>query len=804
MTGLLLDVRYAVRSLQKSSGILVVALVTIALGVGANTAMFSVVNAVLLSPLPYPAADRLVSLWPEKRWSVGMLSDVEERVSSYDAIAAYGGASYTLLGEGPAEAVSGAVVSASYFEVLGVRPQLGGGFVPADATAERGPVVMLTHDFWQRRFGGDPGVVGRGIRLAGQGLEDRTVVGVLPPDFRGIPSSAEVWAPIVTTAGAPGSYNAYGLGVIGRLRNGVAPERASAELRGLVEELTPLHSTQFRSIRYSPVDVLPLLETIVRDVRSRLLVLLGAVGFILLIACTNVANLLLARSQMRQREIALQVSLGCSQRRVVRQLLAESLVLGLAGGVMGVAAAYLALPLVVRFVSDQLPRSSMIEMDVAVLLFALALSLLAGLLFGLVPALRASRAAPAAVLRATAGRGQSQGRGSSRVNDMLVVAEIALSLVLLAGAGLMLKSVWELTRVDPGFRTENVLALQISLPPGRYDSLAVRDALRRQIEEQVAAAPGVAELATIDLLPLGGASSGIPYRIEGREARDDVSEVVSARVTSPEYFALMEIPLLRGRMLGPQDTGFDGEPAILVNDAFARQHWPDGDPLGARLLVDGEEAEPLGTIVGLVGDHHQASLSEEPNPEIYGSPAQYGWSGSSYLLVRGAGRVPAAEGVVAAIQGVDPDIAARNIRTLEEVVHDATGSTRFYAHLLTGFAALALLLGMIGVYGVIAYAVSRRTGELGVRLALGATGGDVLGSVMTRALTPIGIGIAIGLLGALALTRLLAGFVFNVDPSDPWVLAAVAALLALSGAAAALVPAARATRISPMRALQGD
>jgi putative ABC transport system permease protein len=804
MNSFVRDVRYGLRGLATTPAISLIALITIGLGVGANTAMFSVVNAVLLSPLPYPAPEQLVSPWPEKRWSTQMLQDVEERVTSYHSISLHTQATFMMLDEGPAEMVPSALVTPAHFRVLGVQPQIGTGFVAADAAGERGAVVVISHGFWQRQFGGDPDVIGRGLRLAGQGQEDRTIVGVLPADFQPLPglAQAQVWVPIVMTPGQAGSYGSYGLNAIGRLRPGVSPTQASQELGGLVEEFTPMHPTQFRPIRYSPVDVVSLHDSMVREVRPRLLVLLGAVGFILLIACTNVANLLLARAQGRRRQVAVQMALGCSRGRVVRQVLSESVVLGVIGGAVGVATAYYALPLITAFVSEQLPRSGDIRMDRVVLAFAAGASILAGLIFGAIPAIRAAASEPAEVMRSSAGRGQSQSRSAGRVNDALVVAQIALSLVLLAGAGLMLKSVWQLTRVDPGFSAADVLTLQITLPPGRYDSLAVRDVLRRQVEERLGAVPGVASAGSIDFLPLSGGWAGFPYTIDGQEPGDDMM-VVSAAVVTPGYFEALRIPLVRGRMLGPEDTGFADENNVLVvNEAFARQHWPEGDAIGGRVLTT--NGDPIGTIVGIVRDIRQQFITEPPAPQIIGIATQFGWPNTGFLVVRGARGFPSGDEVSGAIHSVDPDIAIRNVRTMPEVMRAAMNDTRFYARLLIGFAALGLLLGIVGVYGVISYAVSRRTGELGVRFALGATQRDILLNVMRRAMTPVGVGIALGIVGAIGLTRFLSGLVVDVHVADPWVLGGVALVLAMAGAIAALAPARRASRISPVRALQAD
>jgi putative ABC transport system permease protein len=800
MHGLTLEIRYAFRSLMRAPGLFAVALITIALGVGANTAMFSVLHSVVLRPLPYPEADRLVSLWPEKRWSQGMLSDVRERVTSYEAIAVSTEQWLTLLGDGPAENVLGLATSASTFQVLGMGPTLGGGFVPGDAEGERGAVAVLSHEFWQGRYGADPSVLGRTIRLAGLGAEERTVVGVLPPGFPGL-GSVGVVVPLAETPGLPGWYGPYGMQAMGRLRPGVTVAQASAELRGLVAELTPVHPTQFREIRYSPVDVVAAHEVTVRGIRTQLLVLMGAVGFILLIACTNVANLLLARAQARQREIAIQAALGGSAGRIMRHILTESALLGVLGGVVGVAAAYWALPLITGFVGGQVPRSEEIGMNTTVLLFALAVSLLAGLLFGAAPAVRAARTAPGQLLRG-GGRGQTHGRRAGRLNDTLVGAEVALCLVLLAGAGLMIKSMWNLANVDTGLATENVLTMQYTVPPGRYGSDEELEMLRRRVEEEVAGVPGVAGVTFINYLPLSGSWAGMPYTLEGG-AGDDVSYVVSARVVTPEFFDFFGIPLREGRLLGPEDAVAGGEDALVVNEAFARLHWSEGGAVGSRVM-NSAGTEPLGTIVGVVGDARLGQLHEPAQPEIFGATSQYGFPGAGFLLVRGTRDVPSRDQVTRAVAAVDSEIALRNVRSMDDVLSAAAAGTRFYTRLLLGFAAIALALGVVGVYGVMSYAVSRRTRELGVRLALGASPRDVAVGVVRRAMGPVGVGMALGLVGALLLTRLLAGLVFEVEPNDPWVLGAVVLFLGAAGVIAAVIPAARAGRVSPVQAMQAE
>ena len=769
MQGIALDVRLTIRSLLRTPGVLMISLLAIALGVGVNAAMFSVVNAVLLRPLPYPAPEQLVALWPEKRWSTAMLGDVSERVRSYEAVAAYRNETFMLLGEGTPEPVTVATVSPTYFDVLRARPLLGRAFQPGDATAADGQVVVLSHALFERRFSGDRSIVGKQVRLAGEGSPARVVVGVMPEGFTSIPSTAEAWVPIAAQ-GQPGFWGGYGYSIIARLAPGVPALRASAELRSTVPELTPMHPSQFRSIRYSPVDVVPQLELITRNIRDKLLVLFGAVVFILLIACTNVANLLLARAHGRMREVGVQVAIGCSRGRILRQVLMEGVILGVVGGAIGMLAAYLALPVLRAFAGGYIPRTASITIDATVLAYALLLSIITGMVFGALPALRAATVAPGDIIRATAGRGQSQGRGASRVNDIFVITEIAVSLLLLVGSGLMLKSLWQLTRVELGFRPERILAMQVMLPPGgRYDSISARAALLRDIETRVGALPGVDKVGAIDILPLSGSNSGFPYSVVGQAETPGSALVVNARVVTPEYFETLHIPLLRGRMFSAADvftTDTTARVPILVNEAFANLHWPDGNAIGGQITTGQMTSE----IVGITRDARQISVAGAADPEVYYAASRNGWNGG-YILVRGSRDVPAQRPILDALQSIDRDLGVRNVRSMEDVVRAGANDTRFYTRLLTAFAILAMVLGIVGVYGVMAHATSRRTREFGVRLALGATPRNVLRFVLTRAMIPVSIGLLIGAVGAVALTRLIASLLYGVSARDPWVLA---------------------------------
>lgn len=795
------DLRFAWRSMRRTPAPYLVALLTIGLGVGANAAMFSVVNGVLISPLPYPDEARLVRVWPEKRWSMRLLRDVRDRVTSFDVIAGAMGGSLTLLGEGEPQVVGATSVSDGWFGALGAEPALGRLIQAGDEVSAEGPVAVLSYGFWQRQFGGDPEVVGRTVGLGGYGVERRTIVGVLQDGFVPYPSDVDVWIPWVSDPALAGYRGAYGGTAIGRLGGGAARRQAIAEMRSLIPDLRDLHPTQFREIRYSPVDVVPLHDSMVRGVRTQLYVLLGAVAFVLLIACTNVANLLLARASRRRRETGLRLALGADRGRVLRQMVTESVFLGVMGGSAGLAVAAFTMPALRASLAPHLPRADLVTLDLTVVGYALTVSVLAGLLFGVVPGLRAARQEPAAVL-GDYGRASAGGRRAARVNEALIVTEVALSLVLVVGAGLMLKSLWALSEVDPGFEPRGVLAVNVVIPPGPYDETEARRALFVDLLARVEAVPGIGRghVATVNSLPLGGGWSGIPYQVQGQEVPRGESIVAGLRLVSADYFAVLEIPLLEGRLLTSADDR-DAEPVTVVNEAFVNRHWPDESGLD-RVVLD-SDGELFGRVVGVVGNTRFAGLDEPPVPSLYVSADQSGWD-ASQLLIRTELADPLAlfGPVSTAIHEVDATLPVRRPRRMTDVAAAALGDRRFYAQLFGGFAGLALLLGLVGVYGVMSYVVSQRTQEVGIRVALGASRSSVLADMMRRGMAPVLLGIGVGLAGSYVVSRSMMALLYEVTATDPGVYGAVALLVALTGVAAILIPATRASRADPATVLK--
>lgn len=796
MSGFTADIRYALRGIARSPAFAAAAILTIGLGVGANAAIFSVVNGVLLRPLPWPDASGLAAVWPEKRWSGEMLAQVRERTTSFESLSLLRSGGYTLLGEGAAERVDGARVSDNYFDVLRVRPRLGRTFVEGDRFLEGGGTAVISWDLWQRRYGGDPAIIGRTVRIAGFGRESRTIIGVMPPDYAGLYGRAEVWTPVDMSPDSAEFAGMYAFSVIGRVSDGRSIEAASAEMRSLVPDFSEDHPTQFREIRRSPVDVVALRDNMIGDSRGTLLILLAAVGIVLLIACTNVANLLLARSVHRRREHEVRLALGARPGRIVRQMLVESGMLGLSGGAAGVLIAFAATPLLATPVASLMPRDATSVLDLKVLGFAAAVSIAAGLLFGSVSAIRFSMGSRGPVLH-DAARASTGGRGRNRVNNALVMVEVALAVLVVVAGALLLKSFRVLASQDPGFAPDRVLAVQVAPPEGSYADDAALEQYFDTLLERIRAIPAVENVSVIRYLPLTGSWAGNPYRVEGQDLPDGTtSQVVSFNVVTPDYFASFGMPLREGR--GLQSTDRSETRVGVINEAFRDRHWPGESVIGRQVLT--ASGQPFFEIVGVVADIRQRSLRQEPAPEVYMSPWQATWD-MRYVIARGDAR-HLRGAVIDAIRATDADVPIIGARTMDEVISDNVAAGRSIVVLFTSFAVLGLTLGMIGIYGLVSYTVSQRLREIGVRLALGATSGNVLRRTLGSAMALVGTGVALGTGLALAGTRLLSSILFGVEPGDPAVLAIAITLMVVAGAAASLIPALRAARSSPLSALR--
>jgi len=804
MDSLLQDLRYAVRTLVERPGFTVVAVLTIALGVGGTTAMFGVVDAVLLRPLPYAEPDRLVMLWtrtpggPQAAASWPEFVDWREQSHSFADMAVWRGQSVSLTGGAEPERVVGAFVSDRFFPLLGARPALGRTFTAEEtdpATAR--PVAVLGHGLWQRRFGSDPGILGRSLVLNGQ---SHTVVGVLGPDFDGGNAPAHGWF-MGCDVFLPISYfpNKKGLArgeteilVLGRLRPGVDASQAGTDMAVVARRLEQAYPDTHAG---RGVEIVPLHEQIVGSFKPALLVLLGAVGLVLLIACANVANLLLARASRRRRELAVRAALGAGRTRLLRQLLTESAVLALLGGALGLLVGHWGLALLLSLApAGVLPGS--LTLDGRVMAFALVLTAATGVCFGLVPALQASRPDLDGVLK-EAGRGGS-GSAGHRFRDVLVVAEVTLSLVLLVGAGLLLRSAVALQRAELGFRPDHVLTAEFRLPPARYPEPRVIAAFFRQTLERLRAVPGIESAALARAVPFSGNGGSTTFQVEGEpEPPKGREPVAQLNIVSPDYFRTMGIRQLEGRDFDEHDTA-DVPSVAVVNETMARQLWPGMDPIGRRLRL--RDAGWV-TVVGVVGDVRHSGPSEPPQPQIYTTHEQDARI-FACVVARTAGEPMAmAAPMRAALWAVDKDQPVWKVRAMEELVTGSRGTARAMSLLVGVFAAVALALAGVGIYGVMAYAVSQRTREIGIRMALGAASGRVLRLVVGRALVLTSVAIVLGAIGATVLARLLGTLLFGVGPADPVTFGVAAAALASVGTLAAYLPARRAARIDPVRAL---
>jgi putative ABC transport system permease protein len=812
MGKMLFDARYGLRMLLKSPGVTVAAVVALALGVGANTAIFSVVNSVLLRSLPFEESDRLVVIWetnplltsPSLRLrneaSPANFYDWKAGQTSFEEMGAYNWNTYNLTGGDMPEQIVGNPVTGGLFATLRAKPLHGRVITAEDDREGAERVVVISHKLWQRRFGADPSVVGRQITLSDQ---PTTVIGVMGPDFEFPNGYPELWTPMQLTAQRAQSRGAHYLYTRARLKPGVTLEQAQAELQTVarrLEQQYPETNTQ-RSVR-----LVTLQDETVQQMRPMLLTMLGAVGFVLLIACANVANLMLARAAGRRKEIAIRTALGAGRWRIVRQLLTESVILALAGGALGLLLALWGIDLLKAAVPEQMTTFiygwNRIGLDARVLLFTLAVSVFTGLLFGLAPAIQSSKTGVNESLK-EGERGSTGGR--QRLRSALVVSEVALSLILLVGAGLMMRSFMRLTEVRPGFDPSNLLTVSMSLPRARYDNNQKIGDFYARLSERVSRVPGVEGAAAVSLLPMGGSGSTTSFVIDGRPAPQPGEEPeANYRSATPTYFETMRIPVLRGRVFEERDA--TGRPVVaVVNETFVRTFFPDEDPIG-RIIYDPQRRNPPAEIVGVVGDVKHWGLDDEPEPYLYAPHAQ---SGENFMtLVVRAGGDP--ESLTAAVRrevlAIDRDQPVFDVKTMESRIEQQSAQKRVLTWLLAVTASVALILAAIGIYGVVAYTVAQRTHEIGIRMALGARAGDILRLVLGQGMILVSAGIVLGLAGALGLmvflTKSMSNFLFSVSGTDPAVYAGVAALLGAVALLACLVPARRASRVDPMEALR--
>ncbi len=792
------DVRFALRGFRRSPGFVAVALLTLALGIGANTAIFSVVNGVLLRPLPYADPDRLVSL--EELSYRGEYLELGERARTFDVAFYTADDDVSLLGLGEPVRLEGAHVSSTLFPLLGARPAVGRAFATGEDRGGGADVVVLSHGLWQRHFGGDPAVVGRQLRLDGR---SRTVVGVMPPDFRFPSRDTELWLPAGIDADDRISLWSTGGSIVGRLRPGATLPEARAELQLLVPGLRALFPWAMPAEYGAQATFVPLRTKIVADSRPVLLVLLGAVALVLLVACVNIANLTLARVTSRRAELAIRVALGAGRGRLVRQLFTESMLLALAGGAAGLLLVVAGVRALVTVLPADVPRVDEVGVDARVLGFALALSLLSGLFFGLLPALRAS-GPRMEWLGEGGGRGAGAGPRRRALQGSLVVAQIALAVMLVTGAGLLIKSFWRLVRVDPGFRVENVVSATLAPPEFRYADDASRRVFYDRLLERLRALPGVSAAAVASGLPFAGDNWGTVFVIEGHPdpaATGDWPWADAGAVVSPGWLDAMGVPVVQGRGFAETDDG-RAPGVVIVGRALAERYWPGQDPVGRRIRFPGDEG--WRTVVGVAGDVKWNQLTEAGSGALY-VPLAQGELGPMRLVVRSAADPAAvADELRAVVASVDRDTPVSDVRTAEQLVSASVAGPRFTMLLLSLFALVALALGAIGIFGVVSHATGQRRREIGLRVALGATPGDVRRLVVRQGATLTLAGLALGLVAALAVTRILAGLLHGVRPTDPGVLGGSIVLLAAVALGAAYLPARRATRVDPVEALRAE
>jgi putative ABC transport system permease protein len=804
MNTLLQDLRYGARMLLKAPGFTLVAVITLALGIGANTAIFSVVNAVLLRPLPFENPDRLMTVWEnnlkqgQDHGSVGgaNFTDWKNQNQVFESLAAYFNWNYNLTGGDEPQRLRAVVVSGDFFQTLASVAAAGRALAPEDDQEGKDDVIVLSHAFWQSRFGASREIIGQTIMLNGRG---HTVVGVMPPSFHFPDERVDIWRPMAMSAQQAQNRQGKWLSVIGRLKTGVSIEQASAEMNTIARQLEQQYPDANAG---SGVQLLPLHEEIVGKISSLLLILLGAVGFVLLIACANIANLLLARASSRQKEIAVRAALGASRRRLISQFLTESLLLAVMGGVLGLLIALWGSDALIALSPGNIPRLQEAGMDGRVLGFTLLLALLTTLIFGLAPAWQASKPDLNEVLKEE-GRGASSGSGRS-LRSLLVVAEVAVSVVLLVGAGLMIKSFIQLQSVNAGFDPHNLLTMEVTLPPARYGQNQQQIAFFQQALEQIKTLPGVESAGAVQDLPFKFNAMSFPVTLEDQPARPAAEQPKAVyRAVTDDYFRTLGIPLLKGRWFTAQDDQ-NTLPVVIINQAMASRFWPDQDPLGKHIRF-GEANDPAYAIVGVVGDIKHMGLDADEGAVMYQPHAQkrFGWLRWMTVVVRtNEEPMSLAAAVRSRIQEIDKDQPVYNVATMEQLLTKSIAQPRFSTLLLGVFALLALALTAIGVYGVVSYTIAQRTREIGIRMALGAQVRDVLRLVIGQGLKMVLLGVALGLSGAGVLSHVMKSLLFGVSATDPAIFAIISVLLTGVALLACYLPARRAAKVDPMVALR--
>jgi putative ABC transport system permease protein len=811
------DLHFGLRMLRKNPTFAAIVILTLALGIGANTAIFSVVYTVLLKALPYPQADRLVMVYENVRLpnyqnarnvaSPGNFSDWMAQNTVFESMAAYRNRSFNVTGAGEPLRIEGEMISAEFFHTLQVNAALGRVFTVEEDRPGNSHVLVMSDGLWRSRFAADPRVLGQKILLDDQSYE---IVGVMPPGFHFPDPDDQLWAPMALTAADISNRGSHFLNVFARLKPGVTLDQAQTQMNLVARHFTELYPDSNTGVA---VNVVPLHEDIAGPVRPALLVLVGAVGLVLLIVCANVANLLLARASARHREIAVRLALGAGRSRVVRQLLTESVLLALLGCVLGVLLARWGLSALKILAASNLPRTEEFSLSAPVLLFSLGISVMAGLVFGVSPSFQAVRGNVQETLKS--GSRESAAASKLRTRSLLVVLETALGCVVVIGAGLLVRSFLRIEQVQLGFQPQGVLTFRVIPRGDRYRELAQRTLFYQQVTERLQALPGVQSAAAVTFIPLTLAKGSKGFTIEGR-APTGPGQIPMAGydMVTPKYFQTMRVPLLEGRDFSWSDTP-QTQPVVIINEAMAKRYWPGEDALGKRFHQAGPDDKfPWMTIIGVVTDIREFSTTVVPAPTMYlpiSQPPQPGGSDDSSMgvpilrdwVVRTSGDpIRIASSIRSAIWKVDKNLPITRIRTMEEVRSISLASQRMNLLLFGLFAALALTLATIGIYGVLAYSVAQRTREIGIRLALGACGADVLRLVIGQGMRLAAVGLSLGLIAALALTRLMAGMTYGVSSTDPVTFLAVAVLLALVAMAACYLPARRAMRVDPMVALR--